>query len=187
MVYEFSQLAQHDFEAHGSDAVWERPLAYVPDDHKNWRQIHVDLSLFSKKDRVETRIEFGKSDPRPAARPTPRDEKLDGDSRKLHLARDIYRAVKDDPDIAEDSRLAVENYVILWDERDSRTTSKVDAKLTGARAKLWQTRCEQYATSATATVGVAVVLEAVAASSLMTLEKDAHRNAFAAIYSIGLA
>lgn len=182
VVFEFSQLALHDFTSHGNEAVWERPLTYLPPGHKNWRTVHIDLALFSQERQVETRIEFGRADVR--SRPRARDVKLQEDAEKLLAATDARLAFKNDD---EPSGMEVENYIILWDERDSRegAGTKKEAKLTAARGNAWLERCESYAEAATQDVGVPVVLETVAASSLMTLEHGSHRSAFAAIYSIG--
>lgn len=182
VVYEFSQLAQHDFRAHGNDAVWERPLAYLPSGAQYWRRAHIDMALFSQARKVETRIEFGKSSPNTRRLTATRDLKLEEDAHKLHEAREAHRAHKSDSDPEEDRKLTIENFVVLWDERDSRDRS--DAKLTRARAEAWRKRCLTHAGSATEKLGFAVELEAVAASSLMTLENDAHRTAYAAIYCI---
>jgi len=178
VVFDFTQLAAHDFASHSNEAVWERPLTYLPAGATYWRRISIDLSLFSATRNVETRIEFGRA--KPKSRPTLRDEKLEEDAGKLFDARVARLAAKDDPD---PSRLDVENFIILWDERHSEQSR--EAKLTVNRGEVWLDRCQQYAQAATTRLnGPTVTLEGVAASSLMTLEPRTHRTAFAALYAI---
>ena len=183
VVYEFSQLARQDFEAHGNVPLWERPIAWLPAGGKYWRSGHIDMSLFSKRRNVETRIEFGKANPRPQARPHPRDTKLEDDARKLFETRSDHRARKDlEPNAGMKK---IENFVVIWEERDSRRQGTA-ATLTRTRGQEWLKRCRHHASAATNEVGTSVVLEAVAASTLVSFDAAVRRSAFAAIYSVGL-
>ena len=186
VVYEFSQLARQDFEAHGNTPVWERPIAWQVPGGTYWRSGHIDMALFSRKREVETRIEFGKADPRPNSRPHPRDLKLEADARKLFEASKEHRASKNDPPSNSGDEASIENFVVIWDERDSRSRPST-AKLTAKRGQDWLGRCRDHATAATGRVECNVVLEAVAASTLVSFDSSVHRSAFAAIYSVGLA
>lgn len=185
VVYEFSQLARQDFEAHGNTSVWERPIAWRAPNGKYWKTSHIDMSLFSKDGKVETRIEFGKSDPRPNSRPHPRDMKLESDALKLLEAAREHRANKDDQPPDMDAVPEIENFVVIWEARDSRIQKRT-SKLTGRRGKEWLKRCRHHAAAATNNVGCSIVLEAAAASTLVSFEPDVHRSAMAAIYSVAL-
>ncbi|WP_133726093.1 hypothetical protein [Nesterenkonia aurantiaca] len=185
VVYEFSQLARQDFEAHDNTPVWERPIAWQVPDGKYWRAGHIDMSLFSAKRNVETRIEFGKANPRLNSRPSPRDLKLEDDARKLFETRQEHRASKNDTHDSTVKKRSIESFVVIWEERDSRI-QKSTAKLTLKRGQEWLQRCRHHATSATTKTGCNVVLEAVAASTLVSFDSSVHRSAYAAIYSIAL-
>lgn len=186
VVYEFSQLARQDFEAHDNTSVWERPIAWQVPTGKYWRTGHIDMALFSRKRNVETRIEFGKANPRLNSRPNPRDMKLEDDARKLFETRFEHRAFKSDVADEETAAPTTENFVVIWEERDSRF-QKTTSKLTAKRGQLWLERCRHHATAATAHTGSSVTLEAVAASTLVSFNASVHRSAFAAIYSVALA
>ncbi|MFF2267330.1 hypothetical protein ACFVTZ_03630 [Cellulosimicrobium cellulans] len=185
VVYEFSQLARQDFEAHGNTPVWERPIAWQVPNGKYWRSGHIDMALFSKTRNIETRIEFGKSDPRLSSRPHPRDLKLEDDGRKLFETRLEHRTSKNEALNEAGTTPSIENFVVIWEERDSRT-QKSTAKLTHGRGQDWLERCRHHAAAAAIKTGCSVVLEAVAASSLVSFDPAIHRSAFAAIYSIAL-
>lgn len=186
VVYEFSQLARQDFEAHGNTPVWERPLAWRVPGGQNWRSGHIDMSLFSRNRGVETRVEFGKSDPRPNSRPHPRDMKLEDDARKLCEAAGSQTTRKNDAPPAAGEMLRIENYVVVWEERHSEV-QRTAAKLTNRRGDEWLDRCRHHAAAADARVACAVVLEAAAATTLVSFDASIHRSAYAAIYSVGLA
>lgn len=186
VVYEFSQLARQDFEAHDNTPVWERPIAWQVPEGTYWRSGHIDMALFSRKRNVETRIEFGKADPRLNSRPYPRDLKLEDDARKLFQTRLEHRASKNDPTVDDANAPAVENFVVIWEERDSRS-QKSTAKLTLKRGQDWLERCRHHATAAKDKTDSSVTLEAVAASTLVSFDASVHRSAFAAIYSVELA
>lgn len=186
VVYEFSQLARQDFQAHGNISVWERPVAWQVPDGKNWRSCYIDMALFSDKRKVETRIEFGKASPILNSRPNPRDRKLEEDAQKLFDLRKEHRAFKEDNPADNIEVTSIENFVVIWEERDSRV-HKSTAKLTQKRGRDWLDRCRHHATAATRRIGCSVVLEAVAASTLLSFNSSVHRSAFAAIYSVSLA
>lgn len=182
VVFEFSQLARQDFQAHQNVAVWERPLVWQVPEGTYDRSGHIDMALFSARRDVETRIEFGKADPRLRSRPQPRDLKLEDDARKLRDARDSRRWSKDD---STTGLRDVENFVVIWEERDTRVQGqKTTARLNGRLADAWSARCKDHAAAATTQVGCTVTLEATAASTLMSFEAKVHRSAYAAIYSV---
>lgn len=180
VVFEFSQLAREDFRNHGNAAVWERPLNWDVQGSTYTRSGSVDMALFSARRSVETRIEFGKSSPRPRARPLARDEKLEIEAKKLAEAHSSRRSFRGDT--AEGAMSEVENIVILWEERDSRSLKS--AKFTGAKVDAWLERCKTYATAASSSAACRVELEGVAGSSLMSFEADLRRSVFVAAYSV---
>jgi|GEM_PF-1650956 len=180
VVYEFSQLARQDFEAHGNVPLWERPISWFPPGAAYWRSAHIDMALFSTTRDVETRIEFGKAIHRPQVK---RDPKLESDAAKLHELRGEHRGSKHDP--SNSGKKSVENFVVIWEERDSRTPGATDAKLTAGTGKAWLERCVEHAANASTTT-CNVVVEAAAASTLVTFEPRVHRSAFAVIYSVDL-
>lgn len=211
VVYEFSQLARADFEAHHNASMWERPVL-APNNFVK----RIDMSLFrtvalknlpTNNTRglealvpVETRIEFGKLDAEL------RDDngtlyisggmKLAEDAKKLAELGASHHAGKGPSNICE-SRY-IENFVILWKELDGRRThDPSEAHLTAARARSWLTATRNYAVQETARLQrngneVEIELEAVASSSLSTfrqyafedVDKRLSRSAFAAVFSV---
>ncbi|MDE0572726.1 hypothetical protein ON058_04765 [Demequina sp. B12] len=180
VVYEFGQLARQDFESHGNVAVWERPLTWTRPGGTYASSGHIDISLFNSRRQVETRIEFGKAEPRPRARP-PRDEKLESDALKLHDARNDFASRRADADAPRG--YASENYVVLWDLRDSRKT-KSTARPTKKAFDSWFDRCSAHARAASGRLGFDVVLETAAASDMMSFKADVRRGAYAAIFQV---
>lgn len=185
VVSEFYQLARHDFVHHKNSAVWERPISWRPDGGSNFRNGHIDLSLFSEARGVETRIEFGKSDPRVR---TKRDLKLESDAVKLLEAHDYFLPTRpsNQADSASKSTMAIENFVVVWDEKDTSRKEKA-AKLSPYQGKVWLEKCKEHAKSASHNTGGNVSLEGVSASTLLTIKRDHLRTAYAAIYSISPA
>lgn len=181
VIYEFSQLARRDFEAHGNSYVWERPLVWSVPGRKYLRSGHIDLALFSEDRDVETRIEFGKA---AGTNRSKHDIKLQDDALKLFEARNDYRASKNEtaPGIGLGS---TENFVILWNETFSALTERSMAA--------WNRRCDTHAQSASRKVNATVpanagrtrvVSECSAAASLTTFKANKHRTAYAVIYCV---
>ncbi|WP_133298452.1 hypothetical protein [Tsukamurella pulmonis] len=172
VVYEFSQLARSDFEAHNNAFVWERPIVWTVPGGKNLRSGNIDLALFSQSRDTETRIEFGKAG---GSSGSTRDPKLEEDAEKLLQASKDFRASKSEsaPGIGMGT---VENYVILWNQ------SKI--KLTKKKMNEWDARCDSHALQASKKLSATIVLECSAAVSLSTFENGKHRTAYAAIYAV---
>ncbi|UQN28270.1 hypothetical protein [Brachybacterium kimchii] len=203
VVYEFSQLARSDFEAHGNTALWERPIL----NPATGRVQNIDMSLFrtapaasvfegadtrdGRRDvEVETRIEFGKFDGTLApgadeggarALMMSGGRKLTSDAKKLHLLSGVHAAGSGQAN-AVPARV-VENFVVLWKELDSRVDGAY-ARLTRARVKSSYRAAELYARSVSAHLqGVLgdprfqVKLEASAGCSLSTYRDRIRRSA----------
>ena len=183
VVYEFSLLAREDFARHNNVPVWERPLAWLAPGKTYWSSGHIDIALFSAARGVETRIEFGKAEIRSQARPLPRDVKLESDALKLFEAQSSRRRSRAD---SNEGMKHVENFVVVWDERDSRASSRGAAKFTAAKGEHWLQMCQKHAQAAKTRLGFDVELEAAAASALMTFNRDVRRSVYAAIYSVDI-
>lgn len=203
-VYEFSQLARADFEAHGNVSLWERPLH----DPRTGGTRSIDMSLFRNVELgklitnhrngrteipVETRIEFGKlgghlteayhrEDDYLELRVV-QEHKLESDSRKLYELTDFHAAGSRAADFVP-ARF-VENLVILWTELDSRTVGS-SAKLTGRRAQAWAQAATRRARDVSQAVGFDVTMEAAASTTLSSYLKSHHRTAHAAVFSLPL-
>lgn len=187
VVFEFSQLAREDFARHGNLAVWERPLDWMPAAGTYRRHGSIDMALFSESRGFETRIEFGKSSP---MRRTFRDTKLESDAEKLFESKSEPPKLKR----ADGTDWETENFIVLWAERDSRAigsqggstrqAGQLPPRLTQAAGDKWLENCKRYAAGASKRLQIAVELETVAASSLVSLRRDHHRTAYAAIYSV---
>lgn len=201
-VYEFSQLARADFEAHGNTSLWERP---VHDPHTGGTR-NIDMSLFRTIELrkiipnhrngrtevpVETRIEFGKLggelrevhnevenrlELRISGEP-----KLASDARKLHRLTSYHAPSSETADLV--SARFVENLIILWVELDSRRAGG-RAKLTGRRGTAWAQAATRHAQATSREIGVDITMEAAASTTLSSYQAGHHRTAHAAVFSL---
>ncbi|MCZ4326729.1 hypothetical protein [Brachybacterium paraconglomeratum] len=201
VVYEFSQLARADCEAHHNASMWERPVLTPRDTIQR-----IDMSLFrtvplknlrSNATRgldslfpVETRIEFGKLDGDLLEEPMRGGagalyinggDKLVYDARKLAELTASHHAGRAEDDRSE--ARYIENFIILWKELDGRrTNTPADARLTQARARSWLPAARNYAVQETDRLArdghdVEINVEAVASSSLSTFRQTAFDGA----------
>lgn len=208
VVYEFSQLARSDFEAHGNTALWERPIL----NPATRRVQNIDMSLFRTarissvvedaatddlETDVETRIEFGKfdgtlrPDPDYANIPTLQmngGNKLASDAEKLYLLSGVHDAGTGKTDIV--SPRLVENFIVLWKELDSRVDGP-HARLTRALGQTAHSAADAYARAVTTRLqktlsdpSFTVKAEASAACRLSTYRDKLHRSAYATIFSL---
>lgn len=201
VVYEFSQLARADFEAHHNASLWERPVLTPRGSTQR-----IDMSLFRTVplknlrsnatrglDRlvpVETRIEFWKLDAELGEDTAPGGtgalsiiggKKLVEDALKLAELTASHHAGRAEADRSEPRY--IENFVILWKELDGRRTDRpADARLTQERARSWLPAARNYAVLETDRLArhghdVEIELEAVASSSLSTFRQSAFDGA----------
>lgn len=201
-VYEFSQLARADFEAHGNASLWERPL-YDPE---TGGVRNIDMSLFRTVELrkivphhrngrtevpVETRIEFGKLGGELVEDYDDADDRLElwiaGESKLASDATKLDRLTsRHDPSsraLGEVSARFIENLVILWVELDSRRAGD-RAKLTGRRASAWAQAATRHAHSTSGSTGVDITMEAAASTALSSYRRAHHRTAHAAVFSL---
>jgi hypothetical protein len=97
VVDEFVQLGAQSFAAHGTEAVWERPILTG----RKGRPKAVDVALFNGGRSEESRLEFGEYTVK----------KLKDDAKKL-------------ASLPQDGELKITNYLILWRIREDTLTNK---------------------------------------------------------------
>lgn len=93
VVENFYRLGQQNFSLHGSIAVWERKMR---EDRQPGRPLSIDISLFNKDRKEESRIEFGLYSKK----------KLIDDSKKLLDFENNYECGYE----------KITNFLILWSE-----------------------------------------------------------------------